>query len=88
MKLLFDQNLPPRLVRTLADVYPNSEHVFNLNLDQSSDREIREFALEHGFTIVTKDSAISRIWTHCLDFHQKSSGYVEAIAPRRRSSGF
>ena len=56
MKLLFDQNLPPRLVRSLADIYPNSEHVFNLNLDQSSDREIREFALEHGFTIVTKDS--------------------------------
>lgn len=56
MKLLFDQNLPPRLVRALSDVYPDSEHVFSLNLDQSSDQKIREFALEHGFTIVTKDS--------------------------------
>lgn len=56
MKLLFDQNLPPRLVKSLADVYPSSEHVCNLNLDQSSDLEIREFAIEHGFTIVTKDS--------------------------------
>ena len=56
MKLLFDQNLPPCLVKSLADVYPNSEHVCNLNLDQSSDLEIREFAIEHGFTIVTKDS--------------------------------
>ena len=38
MKLLFDQNLPPRLVKSLADVYPGSEHVFNLSLDRASDR--------------------------------------------------
>ena len=56
MKLLFDQNLSPRLVKSLADVYPDSEHVFHLNLDCASDREIREFALEYEFTIVTKDS--------------------------------
>jgi Domain of unknown function (DUF5615) len=28
MKLLFDHNLSPRLVRNLADLYPNSQHVF------------------------------------------------------------
>lgn len=63
MKLLFDQNLPPRLVKSLADVYPGSEHVFNLSLDRASDRVIREFALEHGFTIVTKDSDFEDLGT-------------------------
>jgi len=27
MRLLFDQNLPPRLVDRLADLYPGSVHV-------------------------------------------------------------
>ena len=63
MKLLFDQNLPLRLVKSLADVYPGSEHVFNLDLDRASDRKIREFALEHGFTIVTKDSDFEELET-------------------------
>ena len=30
MKLLFDQNLSPRLRRRLADLYPGSDHVFEL----------------------------------------------------------
>ena len=33
MKLLFDQNLSPGLVEVLSDIYPNSEHVSNFNLD-------------------------------------------------------
>jgi len=56
MKLLFDQNLSPRLVSSLADLYPDSDHVFKLGLDQASDKEIRDFALQHEFTIVTKDA--------------------------------
>ncbi|MEO0648121.1 MAG: DUF5615 family PIN-like protein, partial [Cyanobacteria bacterium J06650_10] len=28
MKLLFDHNLSPRLVNQLAELYPNSQHVF------------------------------------------------------------
>ena len=63
MKLLFDQNLPIHLVKSLADIYPGSEHVFNLDLDRASDRKIREFALEHGFTIVTKDSDFEELET-------------------------
>jgi predicted nuclease of predicted toxin-antitoxin system len=34
MKLLFDHNLSPRLVRNLADLYPNSQHVFLLEMDR------------------------------------------------------
>ncbi|MDJ0691005.1 MAG: DUF5615 family PIN-like protein [Xenococcaceae cyanobacterium MO_188.B32] len=33
IKLLFDQNLSPRLVNRLADLYPNSNHLHNLELD-------------------------------------------------------
>ncbi|MBI2472649.1 MAG: DUF5615 family PIN-like protein [Planctomycetes bacterium] len=28
MKLLFDQNLSPRLVERLTDIFPNSTHVY------------------------------------------------------------
>jgi len=34
MKLLFDQNLSFRLVRKLADVYPDCQHVRNIGLIQ------------------------------------------------------
>ena len=56
MKLMFDQNLSPRLVSSLVDLYPDSNHVFNLGLNQAHDKEIREFAFQNEFTIVTKDS--------------------------------
>jgi len=61
MRFLFDQNLSPGLVDTLADAYPSSNHVFLLGLDQSSDVEVWEYARGHGFTIVTKDSDLSEI---------------------------
>jgi len=33
MKLLLDQNLSPRLVKRLSDLYPNSSHVYPLGID-------------------------------------------------------
>ncbi len=62
MKLLFDQNLSPRLARLLADVYPESLHVHALGMDTASDSEIWERAKTEGFTIVSKDA----------DFQQRS----------------
>jgi predicted nuclease of predicted toxin-antitoxin system len=59
MKLLFDQNLPPSLVRRLANLFPLSAHVFMLGLDRASDLQIREFAQSEGFVIVTKDADFS-----------------------------
>lgn len=44
MKLLFDHNLPPLLVSRLADLFPQSQHVFVLGLDRASDSEIRDYA--------------------------------------------
>ena len=40
MKLLFDQNLSPRLVTRLTDIYPGSSHVFLLGLDKAEDSEV------------------------------------------------
>ena len=62
MKLLFDQNLSPRLVVALAGAYPESVHVQSIGLDRGSDDAIWEFARDHDFVIVTKDS----------DFHEMS----------------
>ena len=56
MKLLFDQNLPLRLVNSLSDLYPNSAHVMGLELDRALDQEIRCYALQNDFAIVTKDA--------------------------------
>lgn len=56
MKLLFDHNLPPRLARSLAYLFPDSQHVYALGLDRASDREICDFARKRGYTVVTKDA--------------------------------
>lgn len=54
--LLFDQNLSPRLVKRLADLYPDSTHVDTLGFGSSSDREIWDFARINDYVIVTKDA--------------------------------
>lgn len=56
MKLLFDQNLSPRLVKLLDDIFPNSNHVFTLGLDTSEDTEVWEYARQNNYTLVTKDA--------------------------------
>lgn len=56
MKLLFDENLPPSLVRRLADLYPGSAHVHELELGSTGDEAVWIHAKENGFAIATKDS--------------------------------
>lgn len=56
MKLLFDHNLSPRLVSRLADLFPESVHVYTLAMDQADDRELWAYAQNNRFTIVTRDS--------------------------------
>ena len=70
MKLLLDQNLSPRLLRTLEAVYPGSSHVRLLGLRDADDGVVWEFARDHEFTIVSKDS----------DFHQRS--FVLGFPPK------
>ena len=65
MKLLFDENLAPSLVSVLADIFPQSEHVARIGLGAAPDREVWEYAREHLYTLVSKDS----------DFHELSLLY-------------
>ena len=53
MRLLFDQNLSPRLVSLLADLYPDSAHVLDVGLGEADDRAVWTFAGENGFAIVS-----------------------------------
>ena len=61
MKLSFDHNLSPRLVNLLCDLYPNSNHLFDLQLDTVKDSLVWEYALQNEFAIVTKDSDFSEL---------------------------
>ena len=55
MKLLVDENLPPRLVHDLADLFPDSVHVHSVGLGNTADELIWEYAQVHGFVFLTKD---------------------------------
>ena len=78
MKLLFDHNLPPRLAQSLADLFPESRHVYPLGLALASDREICDFAREHGFAIVAKDADLRTSHLRS-DTDRKWSGYAVVI---------
>ena len=71
MKLLFDENLSPKLVAALTDIFPESAHVDRAGLGGGSDNEVWEYAHQHGFALVSKDS----------DFHEKSllQGYPPKV---------
>lgn len=62
MALLFDENLPVSLIRRLADLWPDSQHVITQQLEGSSDTVVWDHARRHGLTIVSKDK----------DFHARS----------------
>lgn len=61
MKLLFDHNLSPRLVNLLADIYPHSNHLYLMGLDQESDHTIWKIAKTQNYIIVTKDSDFNEL---------------------------
>ena len=56
MKLLFDENLSPRLIRRLAELFPESQHVDLVGLHGRTDRTVWDYAGLHRFTIVSKDN--------------------------------
>lgn len=57
--LLFDQNISPRLVERLANIYPNSIHVSTIGLGRALDIEIWRYARDNDYMIVTKDADFS-----------------------------
>jgi predicted nuclease of predicted toxin-antitoxin system len=67
MKLLFDQNISYRLVARLIDILPDSRQISQCGLENSTDKQIWEYAKENDFIIVTFDGAFydfSLVWGH------------------------
>ena len=56
MKLLFDENLSPKLAENLAPLFPGSAHVHYCGLGATDDQLVWEYAKTNGFILVSKDS--------------------------------
>ena len=56
MKLLFDENLSPRLVELLAADFPGCTHIELLGMRGAADAAVWDYARENGYTIVSKDN--------------------------------
>ena len=61
MRLLFDQNLSPRLKEALEDIYPGSLHVKDVGLESADDVTVWTYASESGLTIASKDSDLRQL---------------------------
>jgi len=61
MKLLFDHNLSPRLVNNLVDLFPDSNHLYLMELDRELDNIIWEIAKRENYIIVTKDADFNEL---------------------------
>lgn len=72
MKLLFDENMSPKLVGLVEVESPESAHVYDLGLRGATDRRIWDHARDNGFTIASKDD----------DFRQRS--FVHGAPPNAR----
>ena len=71
MKLLFDENLSPKLVAALIDAFPDSVHVDRVGLASATDDAVWVYARKQGYTLISKDS----------DFHERSllQGYPPKV---------
>ena len=56
MRLLFDQNISPKIVRQVSSNFPDSKHVRHVGLEDASDTLIFDFAKSNGFSVVTFDA--------------------------------
>ena len=53
MKLLFDENLSHKLVRLLADLFPDSIHVRDVGLKAADDSLVWEYAKNNDLMLVS-----------------------------------
>jgi len=56
VKLLFDENLSPRLPRLLADIFPGSIHVRDVDMKAADDPSVLGYAKDKDFMVVSKDA--------------------------------
>jgi len=61
LKLLVDENLPPKIAVDLADLFPESIHVGSVGIGSTSDSVIWEYTKTHGFTFPTKDKDFANL---------------------------
>jgi predicted nuclease of predicted toxin-antitoxin system len=73
VKLLFDQNLSHKLVRHLADLFPDSIHVRDVGLKAAGDPLVWGYARDNDLMIVSKIQTFIRE-ASCMDFRQKLCG--------------
>ena len=85
MKLLLDENLSPKLIDRLADLYPGSVHVRDVGLAAALDLKVWQYAGEQHFVIVSKDADFNDISTH-RGHPQSKSGFDSATAAPRKST--
>jgi predicted nuclease of predicted toxin-antitoxin system len=65
VKLLFDENLSPKLSRLLADVFPDSTHVRDVGMKATDDPIVWDYARDNDCMIVSKDADmhdLSLVW--------------------------
>ena len=91
MKLLFDQHLSFKLAKKLDDLFPASSQVRLLGLQEANDSDIWEYARQHGFAVVSKDSDFSErstllghppkvLWLRCGN---QPTDYIERLIRSR-----
>jgi predicted nuclease of predicted toxin-antitoxin system len=56
MKLLFDENLSPKLPNRLSDIFPNSLHVRDVGMKATIDPIVWDYAKDNNLMIVSKDA--------------------------------
>ncbi|NJL22080.1 MAG: DUF5615 family PIN-like protein [Leptolyngbyaceae cyanobacterium SM1_3_5] len=56
MKLLFDENLSPKLPNRLNDLFPNSLHVRDVGMKATIDPVVWDYAKDNDLMIVSKDA--------------------------------
>ena len=62
MRLLLDENLSDKIVARITDLFPDCTHVKSVELTRADDAVIADWAKQHGFSVISKDT----------DFYQRS----------------
>jgi predicted nuclease of predicted toxin-antitoxin system len=60
MRFLVDAQLPPAVARWIADRGYDALHVADVGLMAATDTTIWAYAIEHGYTIISKDEDFAR----------------------------
>lgn len=56
MKILFDQNISYRLIKSIKNRFPEAASIRELGLENATDIQIWDFAHKNGYSIVTFDA--------------------------------